>query len=234
MGQAHYAVIMEAYIHGVSTRKVDALVNALGSQSGTSKSQVSRICQEIDAQVQAFLSRPLESSGYTYLYLDATYLHCRLGKALQVCSRAVVVAMGVNADGRRELLGIKVGDSETEAFWAQFISHLKERGLSDVKLVVSDAHVGLTKAIRRQLQGCAWQRCRIHFARNLLPRVPKAHQGVVTAALRSVFAQETAADILNRWDDLAASLAERFPNAAALMDEAREDVLAFRHFPQAH
>jgi transposase-like protein len=132
------------------------------------------------------------------------------------------------------LLGIKVGDSETEAFWAQFISHLKERGLSDVKLVVSDAHVGLTKAIGRQLQGCVWQRCRIHFARNLLPRVPKAHQGMVTAALRSVFAQETAADILNRWDDLAASLAERFPNAAALMDEAREDVLAFRHFPQAH
>jgi transposase-like protein len=232
--QALYAVIMEAYIHGVSTRKVDALVNALGSQSGISKSQVSRICQEIDAQVQAFLSRPLESSGYAYLYLDATYLHGRLGKALQVCSRAVVVAMGVNADGRRELLGIKVGDSETEAFWAQFISHLKERGLSDVKLVVSDAHVGLTKAIGRQLQGCVWQRCRIHFARNLLPRVPKAHQGMVTAALRSVFAQETAADILNRWDDLAASLAERFPNAAALMDEAREDVLAFRHFPQAH
>jgi putative transposase len=193
--QALYAVIMEAYIHGVSTRKVDALVSALGSQSGISKSQVSRICQEIDAQVQAFLSRPLESSGYAYLYLDATYLHGRLGKSLQVCSRAVVVAMGVNADGRRELLGIKVGDSETEAFWAQFISHLKERGLSDVKLVVNDAHVGLTKAIGRQLQGCVWQRCRVHFARNLLPRVPKAHQGMVTAALRSVFAQETAADI---------------------------------------
>jgi transposase-like protein len=134
---ALYAVIMEAYIHGVSTRKVDALVNAMGSQSGISKSQVSRICREIDAQVQAFLSRPLESSGYAYLYLDATYLHGRLGKALQVCSKA----------------------SETEAFWAPFISHLKERGLSDVKLVVSDAHVGLTKAIGRQLHGCVWQRC---------------------------------------------------------------------------
>jgi transposase-like protein len=232
--KALYAVIMEAYINGVSTRKVDALVEALGSQSGISKSQVSRICQEIDQQVQAFLSRPLESNSYAYVYLDATYLKGRLGKALQVCSRAVVVAMGVNADGRRELLGIKVGDSETEAFWVQFISQLKERGLSGVKLVVSDAHVGLTKAIQRQLQGCVWQRCRVHFARNLLQRVPKAHQDMVTAALRSVFAQETAAEIEARWDDLAASLAERFPKAAALMHEAKEDVLAFRHFPKDH
>jgi len=225
-------VIMEAYIGGVSTRKVDALVAALGSQSGISKSQVSRICQEIDQQVQAFLSRPLESSGYAYVYLDATYLKGRRGKAQQVCSRAVVVAMGVNADGRRELLGIKVGDSESETFWAEFLSHLKERGLAGVRLVVSDAHTGLTKAIRRQLQGCVWQRCRVHFARNLLQCVPKAHQGMVTAALRSVFAQETAAEIESRWDDLAASLAERFPKAAALMHEAKEDVLAFRPFPQ--
>ena len=171
--QALYAVIMEAYIGGVSTRKVDALVAALGSQSGISKSQVSRICQEIDQQVQAFLGRSLESSSYAYVYLDATYLKGRLGKAQQVCSRAVVVAMGVNEDGRRELLGIKVGDSESEPFWAEFISHLKERGLSGVKLVISDAHSGLTKAIRRQLQGCVWQRCRVHFARNLLQCVPK-------------------------------------------------------------
>ena len=232
--QALYAVIMEAYIGGVSTRKVDALVSALGSQSGISKSQVSRICQEIDQQVQAFLARPLESSTYAYVYLDATYLKGRLGKALQVCSRAVVVAMGVNADGRRELLGIKVGDSENEAFWAEFIAHLKERGLTGVKLVISDAHVGLTKAIRRQLQGCVWQRCRVHFSRNLLQRVPRAHQGMVTAALRSVFAQESADEILSRWDDLAASLADRFPKAAELMQEAREDVLAFRPFPRTH
>ena len=225
---------MEACIGGVSTRKVDALVSALGSQSGISKSQVSRICQEIDQQVQAFLDRPLESSGYAYVYLDATYLKGRLGKALQVCSRAVVVAMGVNADGRRELLGIKVGDSESEAFWAEFIASLKERGLTGVKLVISDAHVGLTKAIRRQLQGCVWQRCRVHFSRNLLQRVPRAHQGMVTAALRSVFAQESADEILSRWDDLAASLADRFPKAAELMQEAREDVLAFRPFPRTH
>ena len=258
--QALYAVIMEAYINGVSTRKVDALVSALGSQSGISKSQVSRrgpqvipghhprnylgcpICQEIDQQVQAFLNRPLQETGYAYVYLDATYLHGRLGKALQVCSRAVVVAMGVNADGRRELLGLKVGDSESEGFWTEFIASLKERGLTGVKLVISDAHGGLTKAIRRQLQGCVWQRCRVHFARNLLQRVPKAHQGMVTAAQRSVFAQENAADILSRWDDLAVSLAERFPKAAELMNEAREEVLAYscgedfvnRHFPAQH
>jgi transposase-like protein len=209
-------------------------VAALGSQSGISKSQVSRICQDIDQQVQAFLSRPLQEAGYAYVYLDATYLKGRLGKALQVCSRAVVVAMGVNADGRRELLGLKVGDSESEAFWAEFITSLKERGLAGVRLVISDAHVGLNKAIRRQLQGCVWQRCRVHFARNLLQRVPRAHQGMVTAALRSVFAQESAAEVLSRWDDLAASLAERFPRAAELMAEAREDVLAFRPFPKDH
>ncbi len=178
---------------------------ALGSQSGISKSQVSRICQEIDRQVPAFLARPLESSGYAYVYLDATYLKGRLGKALQVCSRAVVVALGVNEDGRRELLGLKVGDSETESFWAEFnrcaegkaYAQLKERGLSAVRLVISDAHAGLTKAIRRQLQESVWQRCRVHhrlaadfaYARNLLQCVPKAHQGMVTAALRSVFAQ---------------------------------------------
>ena len=232
--QALYAVIMEAYIGGVSTRKVDSLVAALGSQSGISKSQVSRICQDIDQQVQAFLGRSLESSSYAYVYLDATYLHGRLGKAQQVCSRAVVVAMGVNEDGRRELLGLKVGDSESEPFWAEFISLLKERGLGGVKLVISDAHSGLTKAIGRQLQGSVWHRCRVHFARNLLQQVPKAHQGMVTAALRSVFAQETAEEIESRWDDLAASLAERFPKAAALMHEAKEDVLAFRYFPKDH
>ena len=240
--QALYAVIMEAYISGVSTRKVDALVGALGSQSGISKSQVSRVCQEIDQQVQAFLNRPLQETGYAYVYLDATYLHGRLGKALQVCSRAVVVAMGVNTDGRRELLGLKVGDSESEGFWSAFLASLiaagfceaVERGLTGVKLVVSDAHAGLTKAIRRQLQGCVWQRCRVHFARNLLQCVPKAHQGMVTAALRSVFAQENATEIASRWDDLAASLAERFPKAAELMNGAREDVLAFRHFPAPH
>ena len=232
--QALYGVVMEAYIGGISTCKVDALVAALGVQSGISKSQVSRICADIDIQVQAFLNRPLEQSGYAYVFLDATYLHGRLGRGQQVCSRAAVIAMGVNTDGRRELLGLQVGDSESEGFWKSFIGSLKERGLAGVKLVISDAHVGLTKAIRRMFQGCCWQRCRVHFARNLLQRVPKAHQGMVTAALRSVFAQEDATSLVERWDDLASSLTERFPNAAELLQESKEDVLAFRHFPQPH
>ena len=182
--------------------------------------------------MQAFLARSLDSSGYADadadvdvdVYLDATYLKGKLGKALQVCSSAVVVAMGVNDDGRWELLGLKVGDSETESFWAEFnrcaegkaYAQIRGRGLSAVRLVISDAHAGLTKAIRRQLQESVWQRSRVHFARNLLQCVAKAHQGMVTAAMRSVFAQETAEEIESRWDDLAASLAERFPKAAAL------------------
>ena len=145
--QALYGVVMEAYIGGISTRTVDALVAVLGVQSGISKSQVSRICADIDIQVQAFLNRPLQESGYAYVFLDATYLHGRLGLGQQVCSRAAVIAMGVNADGRRELLGLQVGDSESEGFWKTFIGSLKEPGLTGVKLVVSDAHVGLIKAI---------------------------------------------------------------------------------------
>ena len=204
---------------------------ALGLQSGISKSQVNRICSEIDLQVQAFLNRSLENQGYAYLYLDATYLHGRLGRAMQVCSRAVVVAMGVNADGRRELLVLKVGDSENEGFWSQFLGSLKERGPTGVKLVISDAHGGLTNAIRRMLQGSCWQRCRVYFARNLLQTVPKAHHEMVAAALCSVFAQQSKDAVLEQWDQVGAMLAAKFARAAELMAKAREDVLAFRHFP---
>ena len=215
--QALYAVIMEAWVKGVSTRKVDALVAAIGSEAGISCSEVSRICQGLDAQIQAFLERPLDGCRYPYLYLDATYLHGRLGKTLQVCSRAVVVAMGVNADGRRELLGLKVGDSESEPFWREFLASLKQRGLTGVRLVVSDAHVGLTKAVGRMFQGCSWQRCRVHFARNLLQTVPKAQQEMVAAALRSVFTQQSAATVEEQWDQVAAMLTAKFPRAAELM-----------------
>ena len=231
--QALYAVIMEAWVNGVSTRKVDALVAAIGSDSGISRSEVSRICQGLDAQIQAFLERSLDGH-YPYLYLDATYLHGRLGKTLQVCSRAVVVAMGVNADGRRELLGLKVGDSESEPFWREFLSGLKQRGLTGIRLVISDAHVGLTKAVGRMFQGSSWQRCRVHFARNLLQTVPKAQQEMVAAALRSVFTQQSSAAVEEQWDQVAAMLAGKFPRAAELMATAREDVLAFRHFPASH
>ena len=240
--QALYAVIMEAWVKGISTRKVDALVAAIGSQTGISRSEVSRICQGLDSQIQAFLERPLDGSRYPYLHLDATYLHGRLGKTLQVCSRAVVVAMGVNADGRRELLGLQVGDSESEPFWREFLSGLKQRGLTGVRLVVSVgeafpggvAHVGLTKAVSRMFQGSSWQRCRVHFARNLLQTVPKGQQEMVAAALRSVFAQQGRGAVEEQWDQVAAMLTGKFPRAAELMASAREDVLAFRHFPQQH
>ena len=185
--RALWAVVMEAYVSGVSTRKVDELVAALGCESGISKSEVSRICQGLDTQVQAFLNRPLEFSRYPYVYLDATYLHGRDPARRQVISRAVIVAVGITANGQREVLGIEVGDSEDEAFWTAFLRRLRERGLSGVQLVISDAHAGLKKAIVRCCQGSSWQRCRVHFARNLLVKVPKGSQDMVAAALRSVF-----------------------------------------------
>ena len=223
---------MEAYVSGVSTRKVDELVVALGCESGISKSEVSRICQGLDTQVLAFLQRPLEFSHYPYVYLDATYLHGRDQARKQVISRAVIVAVGITANGQREVLGIEVGDSEDEAFWTAFLRRLRERGLSGVQLVISDAHAGLKKAIARCCQGSSWQRCRVHFARNLLAKVPKGSQDMVAAALRSVFVQAEAVE--QQWDQVIAMLIEKFPAAAALMEQAREDVLAFRSFPPEH
>jgi putative transposase len=232
--RALWAVVMEAYVSGVSTRKVDELVAALGCESGISKSEVSRICQGLDVQVQAFLGRPLEFSRYPYVYLDATYLHGRDQVRKQVISRAVVVAVGITASGQRELLGIEVGDSEDEAFWTAFLRRLRERGLTGVQLVISDAHAGLKKAIARCFQGCSWQRCRVHFARNLLVKVPKASQDMVAAALRSVFVQQEATAVEQQWDQVISMLTEKFPAAAALMAQAKEDVLAFRSSPPEH
>ena len=232
--RALWAVVMEAYVSGVSTRKVDELVAALGCESGISKSEVSRICQGLDTQVQAFLNRPLEFSRYPYVYLDATYLHGRDPARRQVISRAVIVAVGITANGQREVLGIEVGDSEDEAFWTAFLRRLRERGLSGVQLVISDAHAGLKKAIVRCCQGSSWQRCRVHFARNLLVKVPKGSQDMVAAALRSVFVQTEAQAVVQQWDQVTRMLSEQFPTAAALMEQAREDVLAFRAFPPEH
>ena len=232
--RALWAVVMEAYVSGVSTRKVDELVAALGCESGISKSEVSRICQGLDTQVQAFLNRPLEFSRYPYVYLDATYLHGRDPARRQVISRAVIVAVGITANGQREVLGIEVGDSEDEAFWTAFLRRLRERGLSGVQLVISDAHAGLKKAIVRCCQGSSWQRCRVHFARNLLVKVPKGSQDMVAAALRSVFVQTEAQAVVQQWDQVTRMLSEKFPAAAALMEQAREDVLAFRAFPPEH
>jgi len=232
--RALWAVVMEAYVSGVSTRKVDELVAALGCESGISKSEVSRICQGLDVQVQAFLNRPLEFSRYPYVYLDATYLHGRDPARKQVISRAVIVAVGITASGQREVLGIEVGDSEDEAFWTAFLRRLKERGLTGVRLAISDAHAGLKKAIARCFQGCSWQRCRVHFARNLLVKVPKASQDMVAAALRSVFVQQEATAVAAQWDQVITMLTEKFPAAAALMAQAKDDVLAFRSSPPEH
>ena len=231
--QALYAVVMEAYVSGVSTRSVDALVESMGG-TGISKSEVSRICAGLDERVAAFRNRTLGHTEFPYVYLDAIYVHVRDDALGQVVSRAIVVATGVTAQGGREVLGVDVGDSEAETFWTAFLRSLKARGLGGVRLVISDAHEGLRAAIRKNLQGASWQRCRVHYVRNLLAPVPKAHQEMVAAAFRSIFTLTTPDDVTARWDEVAVMLTERFPKAAALMDSAKTDVLAFTAFPREH
>lgn len=232
--QALYAVVMEAYVSGVSTRSVDALVESMGNTAGISKSEVSRICAGLDERVAAFRNRTLGHVEFPYVYLDAIYVHVRDDALGQVVSRAVVVATGITANGTREVLGVDVGDSEAETFWTGFLRSLKARGLSGVRLVISDAHEGIKAAIRKNMQGSSWQRCRVHFVRNLLAPVPKAHTEMVAAAFRSIFTLTTPDDVAARWDEVATTLAERFPKAAALMDDAKTDVLAFTAFPREH
>ena len=230
--QALYAVVMEAYVHGVSTRAVDDLVAALGVESGISKSEVSRICAGLDEQVEAFRSRSLHSIPFPYVFLDATYLHVR--RSGQVTSMAVVVATGVTATGGREVLGCDVGDSEDEVFWRGFLRTLKHRGLAGVQLVISDQHSGLVAALDRVFQGAAHQRCRVHFARNLLALVPKSHKDMVAAVFRTIFAQPTAEAVSATWDNVRDQLAASFPRIGPLMDEAKAEVLAFTAFPRSH
>jgi putative transposase len=230
--QALYAVVMEAYVHGVSTRAVDELVGALGASAGISRSEVSRICVGLDEVVAAFKERRLDHTEFPYVWLDGTYLHVRSDH--QVTSKAVIIATGVRADGTREVLGLEVGDSEDEAFWREFLRRLKRRGLGGVRLVISDQHAGLVAAIRRCFQGAVHQRCRVHFARNLLATVPKGQQEMVAAAFRTIFAQVTPAEIAAQWDHVQHMLAERFDKAARLMAGAKDEVLAFSAFPRAH
>ena len=231
--QALYAVVMESYVHGVSTRSVDDLVEAMGVESGISKSEVSRICAGLDEIVGAFRTRQLDHTNFPYLYLDATYLHVR-NQTSQVVSMAVVVATGVSATGEREILGLDVGDSEEEVFWRGFLTSLKQRGLAGVHLVISDQHAGLVKALRRCFQGAAHQRCRVHFARNLLAHVPKAQTDYVAAAFRTIFAQATPAQVDAAWEKTRGEFAARFPKLGPVMDEAKAEVLAFTAFPRAH
>ncbi len=231
--QALYAVVMESYVAGVSTRAVDDLVAALGVDSGVSKSEVSRICTGLDEVVGAFRTRRLDHVEFPYVYLDATYLHVR-NTASQVTSMAVVVATGITAGGEREVLGVDVGDSEDETFWRGFLRSLRQRGLGGVRLVISDQHAGLVAALRRSFQGSVHQRCRVHFARNLLALVPKTHKDMVAAVFRTIFAQPDPDTVAATWDQVRDQLGDRFPKIADLMDAAKTEVLAFSAFPRAH
>ncbi|UQE74420.1 IS256 family transposase [Gordonia sp. PP30] len=230
--QALHAVIMEAYVHGVSTRNVDDLVRALGVDTGISKSEVSRICGGLDEQITAFRQRSLTHTEFPYIFCDATFCKVRVGA--HVVSQALVVATGVSAAGTREVLGTAVGDSESFEFWREFLASLKARGLTGVHLVISDAHAGLKAAVAQQFTGAAWQRCRVHFMRNLHGVVPGKQGPVVTAAVRTIFAHTDPADLSAQWDQVADSLAASFPKVAAMMNQAKPDVLAFSAFPQTH
>jgi len=223
------AVIQEAYIQGVSTRSVDDLVKALG-MTGISKSQVSRLCGEIDERVGAFLGRPIEGD-WPYLWIDATYVKVR--QAGRIVSVAVIIAVAVNTDGVREVLGMAVGPSEAETFWTDFLRSLTRRGLRGVKLVISDAHEGLKAAAAKVLKS-TWQRCRVHFIRNALAYAGKGQRQMVLALINTVFAQDSAEAASAQWRVVADQLRAKFPKLAAMMDEAEPDVLAFKSFPKAH
>ena len=229
--QALYAVVMEAYVHGVSTRKVDDLVAALGVEAGLSKSEVSRICAEMDADLEAFRTRPL-TTPFPYLFLDATYVKARVGG--RVVSRAVVVATGVATSGDREILGLSLGDSEDEAFWSDFLRSLRGRGLAGVQLVVSDHHAGLKAAIAKVLLGASWQRCRVHFMRNVLSRVSRAQGPMVAAAIRTIFAQPDGPHVRGQLREVAKTLKRQLPEVTAMLLDAEADLTAFADFPVAH
>ena len=231
--RALHAVVMEAYVKGVSTRSVDDLVVALGADSGISKSEVSRICADLDETVEAFRSRRLDHVEFPYVFLDATYLKVR-NSVSQVTSKAMVVATGVTSDGRREILGCDIGDSEDGCFWQRFLDSLVDRGLCGVRLVTSDACRGLNAAADRVLQGTVRQRCRVHFTRNLLSRVPRSHQQMAATVLKTIFAQPDAAAVRGAWDQVADQLAAMFPRTGEVMDAAKAEVLAFADFPKAH
>jgi putative transposase len=221
--------LQEAYIKGISTRAVDDLVKAMGG-TGISKSQVSRLCEEIDERVQAFLSRPIEGE-WPYLWIDATYIKSRQGG--RIVSTAAIVAVGANAEGKREVLGLATGESEAEPFWKDFLRSLTARGLRGVKLVIADDHKGLRAAATKVLN-TSQQRCRVHWMRNLLGRVGKTHRAAVTALVKTVFVQETQDAAREQWRTVSDSLRDRFPDVADLMDTSEEDVLAYMAFPKEH
>jgi putative transposase len=223
------AVIQEAYIQGVSTRSVDELVKAMG-MSGISKSQVSRLCADIDERVHAFLNRPIEGD-WPYLWIDATYMKVR--EAGRIVSVAVIIAVAVNTDGVREVLGMAVGPSEAEPFWSAFLRSLTRRGLRGVKLVIADSHEGLKAAAAKVLKA-TWQRCKVHFLRNALAHAGKGQRQMVLAMINTVFAQESLEAAIAQWRVVADQLRSKFPKLAAMLDRSESDVLAFMSFPKAH
>ena len=223
------AVVQEAYVQGISTRSVDDLVKAMG-MSGISKSQVSRLCEEIDDKVKAFLERPIEGD-WPYLWIDATYVKVRQNG--RIVSVAVIVAVGVNGDGRREILGLDIGPSEAETFWIGFLRKLARRGLRGVKLVISDAHEGIKAAVAKVFNA-TWQRCRVHFMRNVLAYAGRQGRRVVSAFIGTAFAQNDADAARMQWRRVADQLRPKLPKLAAFLDEAEADVLAYMTFPAAH
>jgi len=227
--KALVAVIQEAWIGGVSTRRVDDLAQAMGL-SGINKSQVSKLCKDIDERVNAFLDRPL-SGEWPYLWLDATYLKQREGG--RIVDVAAIIAVAANSEGKREIVGLHIGPSEAETFWTTFLKSLVRRGLRGVKLVISDAHEGLKGAIRR-VMGATWQRCRVHWMRNALAYVPKGQQTMVAAALRQAFLQPDQDGARKVWRTMADQFRDRWPKLARLLDESEHDVLAYLSFPAQH
>ena len=227
--KALVSVIQEAWIAGVSTRRVDELVQAMG-MTGISKSSVSKLCKDIDERVNAFLKRPLVGD-WPYLWLDATYLKVREGG--RIVSVAAIIAVAVNTEGKREIVGLHIGPSEAEVFWSDFLKDLVRRGLKGTKLVISDAHEGLKAAITR-VMGATWQRCRVHFMRNALAYVPKGQNTAVAAAIRQIFLQPDSAAATQVWRQVADQLRTRWPKLGACMDEAEHDVLAYMSFPEQH
>ena len=228
--KALLAVIQQAYLEGVSTRKVDDLLQALGL-TGIDKSRVSRICQELDEGVQAFRNRSL-AGDYPYIWLDATYLKVRQDH--RIVSQALVIAIGVRSTGEREILGLDLGGSEESGFWQDFLRSLIQRGLKGVQLVISDAHVGLKKAIEQVLVGASWQRCRVHFMRNVLAHIPQADKSMVAAAVRTIFTQPDRGVASQQLAEVVLAMHPRWPKAAELLEQAEEDILAYMAFPREH
>jgi len=228
--KALMAVIQTAYVEGVSTRKVDQLVQSLGLD-GIDKSRVSRICRELDEAVQSFRQRALDAA-YPYVWLDALYLKVRQNH--RIVNMALVIAIGVRETGEREILGVEIGGSEEESFWKAFLRGLVERGLKEVQLVISDAHQGLQRAIEAALVGAAWQRCRVHFMRNVLAHVPRGDKSIVAAAIRTVFAQRNEEAARQQLGEVLKAMEARWPKAAEVLARGEEEVLTYMSFPQEH